>query len=224
MNTRQCPVCNKIFYPSNQQVNRGQGIVCSMACRSGYIKGPKHQRWRGGLATVVCIGCGTQFKKEPSRVKHGRGKFCSRACKGKWMSANIVGETSYRWRGKTITLECAQCGAKFRRGKAHIIDNNRSFCSNKCRLLWQVKENNPNWKGGISTENQLIRESVRGRDWREAIYKRDGYTCQECGKVGSVLNAHHIKPFAKYPEHRFDINNGITLCKQCHKIKHAKKH
>jgi len=52
--------------------------------------------------------------------------------------------------------------------------------------------------------------------WRTAVYKRDKYTCQECGQVGHVLNAHHIKDWLSYPELRYNVNNGITLCKKCH--------
>lgn len=56
-------------------------------------------------------------------------------------------------------------------------------------------------------------------EWRKAVYERDNFKCQECGKHGR-LEAHHIKPWHSHPLLRFDINNGITLCEECHKAKH----
>lgn len=74
-----------------------------------------------------------------------------------------------------------------------------------------------NWKGGINNINDKIRKSIEYRLWRETIFKRDNYTCIWCGKIGGNLNADHIKPFSLYPELRFAIDNGRTLCKECHK-------
>lgn len=53
-------------------------------------------------------------------------------------------------------------------------------------------------------------------EWRNAIYKRDDYTCTKCGARGVELNADHILPFSAFPDLRFDIDNGRTLCRPCH--------
>ena len=66
-------------------------------------------------------------------------------------------------------------------------------------------------------ENQIIRKSLRYKLWREAVFTRDEYTCQFCGKIGGDMQADHIKPFALFPELRFDTDNGRTLCKPCHR-------
>lgn len=80
----------------------------------------------------------------------------------------------------------------------------------------------PNWQGGKTEKSQTIRGSLEYKLWRESVFKRDNYTCVWCGdkqKAGHkvVLNADHIKPFAYFPELRFIIENGRTLCKPCHK-------
>lgn len=77
------------------------------------------------------------------------------------------------------------------------------------------------WRGGITPINAKIRSSLEYRLWRRAVFERDNYTCIWCGvKNGDgktiVLQADHIKPFALFPELRFAIDNGRTLCKPCH--------
>ena len=72
------------------------------------------------------------------------------------------------------------------------------------------------WKGGVNGANDTLRHRREYKEWRNSVYERDNYTCQCCGSSGGRLNAHHINQFSDYPELRYDINNGITLCENCH--------
>lgn len=74
------------------------------------------------------------------------------------------------------------------------------------------------WKGGATDKNKKIRMGIDFRLWREAVFARDNYTCQMCGVRGGELHPDHIKQFAYHPELRFDITNGRTLCKKCHRL------
>jgi hypothetical protein len=78
------------------------------------------------------------------------------------------------------------------------------------------------WRGGVTPINASIRHSLEYKLWRTAVFERDQYTCVWCGLTSGlgkavVLNADHIKPFADYPELRFAIDNGRTLCVECHR-------
>lgn len=88
----------------------------------------------------------------------------------------------------------------------------------KSGFNWGLKGNkNPNWKGGVTPIYKKIRKSKEYVAWRKAVYERDNYTCQNCKETGGRLNADHIKPFADYPELRFELDNGRTLCVPCHR-------
>lgn len=82
---------------------------------------------------------------------------------------------------------------------------------------WATGDKHWNWKGGISDTQEKIRKSIEYKQWRQSVFERDKYTCRLCKKVGGTMHADHIKPFAYYPELRFDIDNGRTLCVPCHR-------
>ena len=78
-------------------------------------------------------------------------------------------------------------------------------------------EKNVNWRGGITPEMEKIRHSSSYRNWRRSVFQRDNFTCRFCRKRGGYLHADHIKPFSLFPELRFDLPNGRTLCVPCHR-------
>lgn len=80
-------------------------------------------------------------------------------------------------------------------------------------------EKNVNWKGGVTPIYHKIRNSSEYKSWREAVFKRDNYSCLHCGdNRGGNLNADHILPFAYFTQFRFDVKNGRTLCIPCHRL------
>lgn len=57
--------------------------------------------------------------------------------------------------------------------------------------------------------------------WAKAVKQRDNYTCRKCGCTDKKrLHSHHIKSWSIYVELRYDINNGLTLCIECHIDEH----
>ena len=73
-----------------------------------------------------------------------------------------------------------------------------------------------NWKGGNCIKNKKQYFDIEYRLWRESVFDRDEYACQNCGIRGIYLTAHHINSWKNYPELRYEITNGITLCENCH--------
>ena len=88
-------------------------------------------------------------------------------------------------------------------------------------IVYKRGEEHWNWSGGISIINKRERNNamqrVEYKNWRRAVLERDNHTCVICGDYQSQLNADHIKPWFKYPDLRYEINNGRTLCVDCHK-------
>lgn len=123
-----------------------------------------------------------------------------------WLGKKRVDMVGHTWNvGKTLSPETRQ------KLSEAITGMRRPYQSKRMR-----GEGNHNWKGGITPAQLKVRNSDEYKAWRQAVFQRDDWTCQNCFVRGGVLNADHIQPFALYPELRFDVNNGRTLCKPCH--------
>lgn len=72
------------------------------------------------------------------------------------------------------------------------------------------------WNGFTQTKEIQERKKSLCKTWRNAVFKRDNYVCQSCGHRGGKLEAHHIYNWSRHEDLRFVVNNGITLCQQCH--------
>lgn len=167
----------------------------------------------------VCPVCGKDFYRKPSDAKKDKSKRCSEACHHAAMRTNDP-------------LACEWCGKEYYRPKSQVLWRGSSTCSRAClgklKTQRQSGENNCLWKGGISSVGRRLRASSKWKAWRNAVFTRDNWTCQQCGarnhdgNGGTIaLHPHHIKPFSMYPDVRFDVNNGITYCVDCHRQEHT---
>jgi len=119
------------------------------------------------------------------------------------------------------TAECVVCERRFIADRA-----GRRCCSRTCvgnlpenRSRIQQVGSRPRPKG---TRAHLERDrtkhgSAAEREWRTKVFRRDGWTCQDCGARGVRLQADHIKPWSTHPDLRLDLDNGRTLCEPCHR-------
>lgn len=162
--------------------------------------------WNGSKKHSIlknCLVCNSEFYTIPSRIKDNRGKYCSKKC---WYI--VLKETS------PFTINNPSKNELF---KNKMNDSKRG-------------EKNYNWKGGITPLRTQIYRSDIFKNWRDEIFKRDNYTCKNCGKVGGRIEAHHLKSFSKIIlENKIltledaincneleNIDNGVCLCHECH--------
>ncbi|AMW62147.1 HNH endonuclease III [Bacillus phage Phrodo] len=121
---------------------------------------------------------------------------------------------SYVGHAKPIHARCV-CGNEYYPSLASIMQGNRCGCQRGGENHYMYDHNL------TDEERQDKRMYPEYRQWVKDVFERDNYTCQKCITVGGCLHAHHIYGYAKYKDKRTDINNGVTLCEDCHKEFHS---
>ncbi|ARQ95018.1 HNH endonuclease [Bacillus phage Flapjack] len=123
--------------------------------------------------------------------------------------------TEYKTLHVPIHVRCT-CGNEYYPPLASIL------LGHKCGCGKRVGENHHNYNHDLTDEERHDKRMYpEYRQWIKDVYERDNYTCQKCKSVGGCLHAHHIYGYAKYKDKRTDINNGVTLCEDCHKEFHS---
>lgn len=195
------------------------------------LKTVQKRRYDNLVSLGICTSCGhspagTTVFCEPCRVRdRARRKKPPHPCDGCGEPCQRRGKISYCIRCNT--KKCPECNLEY---KAKRDNRGEVYCSNACRGKAQSRERGEsarNWRGGKVAERKAFRGRIEYKQWRDAVYRRDDWTCQDCGlRNGNgkavCLHAHHIKRFSQYPELRLEISNGITLCKPCHERRHTK--
>lgn len=169
------------------------------------------------MVTRQCVICSKEFSAIPARVN---AKLCSNECRYKHQGLTRKGENNGRWRGSARERKCARCGVAFR-----AYSELRKFCSKACGVAGQKRftgPDHPRYNPDASARRRGS-SSMRQGQWSAQVIARDGAKCQHCGVQGVELHAHHLKSWKDYPEHRFDLANGITLCYACHWSLHSQQ-
>lgn len=229
---KKCKCCNKIkdfsdYYKTNQYYQ----AICKM-CKYEYDKEIRQknkekisvrnkERWNNltlkqredinlkrKYIKVICSSCNIEFNKRADSLKDWGGKCNKCATK----------EVANRPEIKKILIHNGlEYIKKYGKIPSPKLENRRR---GENHHMWGVSikgDKSPNWKGGISLKNENIRTSLEYSRWRKQVFRRDKYTCIICGdNKGGNLNADHIKPFSLFPELRLELDNGRTLCKECH--------
>ena len=160
--------------------------------KRGKMLGSDNPSWKGGKVFVLCAECSCSIHRHPSLLS--RNNFCSKSCE----SVHKTNNEDYGSWNKGLTR------SESTREKIRIANTGRF-----------LKEKSPHWIKDRSLVKQDEKKHLdrRYREWASNIKNRDGWKCRInndecCGK----LEAHHILRWSLYPELRYEINNGITLC------------
>ena len=208
--TKICQICGKEY-----KTQRKEQLYCSNECAS---------KVRVTKLEIRCDYCNKKYDIKKSQYNRSEHHFCSKECMGKWQSENLNKENSPLF--TSIKHNCDYCGKEFYIPKREYEKKTNHFCSKECMGEWRkgrfCGENSSRWNPNITNEERELGRHISGIDeWRKSVYERDNYTCQCCGDdKGGNLNAHHLNGYNWDKEHRTDVDNGITLCEECHKKFH----
>ena len=186
---------------------------------------PKTRDKKGRFLKSIHYSSETEFRKGEPPNNFGRGQFKK-------------GHPGYLTHSNKTSFKKGQ--PNINKGKKGLwCSNNGSFQKGQISR-WKGKkrpefsgENHHNWKGGVAKLAENIRKSLEYKQWRLNIFQKNNWVCQECGKRGNYLNAHHYpKEFNQILANNniktmiealqcielWDIDNGVTLCRSCHNL------
>ncbi|MCX0396945.1 hypothetical protein LI014_06110 [Clostridium perfringens] len=202
-----CEFCKKEFSSSKKYQK-----YCSSKC----VSNSQQKR-----IVTYCDYCGKEIQVIKCIYEKNKHNYCSQSCKNKGHSNEVSNMNNGRYNSKTI--KCDYCGEEIIRKVSKIKD--RNFCNNKCyseyRKIHYSKENHSCWNPSITDEERLNkRKCEEYYNWRDSVFTRDNYTCVCCGKDTHHNNAHHLNGYDWDKQNRTNVDNGVTLCVDCHKDFH----
>lgn len=217
----KCDGCSKEIKVIPSKIEKQKYIFCSNSCYKEnigkFLRGKNNPNYI--RVKCICATCGKEFYRKPSTIESEK-VYCSVECHRKAL------KKYNKLRVNKIKTKCAYCEKEIEIVPSRLKYNERIYCSIECKNKGWSKyycgENSPNWNFQLSKSERIVnRKYDEYYQWRKIVYKRDSYTCKCCGdNKGGNLVAHHIYNYSENKQLRTDIDNGITLCKECHKSFH----
>lgn len=185
-----------------------------------------------------CDNCGEEIEKIPSSFEGLEHHFCSSACFYAWKRSQPS--------EAKVHITCSICGKEFERYQS-CVTGSHVFCSQQCHGEFMAKnrrgERAPRYIDGRTPLRLLLKNSAKYAVWKKEVLLRDGFKCVDCGIKSGFLHAHHLLPFSvilgaflkQYKdigdktklvsmafqyEKFWDVDNGVTLCIDCHQKRH----
>lgn len=238
---KNCLACKTVFQPTRKHAR--QKFCCKKCGDTSRKFGEEAPNWKGGWKkSRSCVICAKEFFVHQSAIDRGRAKYCSLKCRGLgtsgskcplWRNKDYKDPDYFKKAYELSKTECEKvcmfCNLTYLARK-DTKSYTQKFCSYDC--CWKHQKFTTKTKAITQSKieykrRQALQVSGATNYWRICVYKRDNFTCQHCGLLvgknpNGKLHAHHILAWAKYPELRWEISNGITLCPPCHKKEHRR--
>jgi 5-methylcytosine-specific restriction endonuclease McrA len=180
------------------------------------------------MNTIICQQCNIKFRDYLSNKR----RFCSLECYWKSLigkSGGMLGKHHSEKTKEKISRKCLG-----RRWRLSEETKERIRKANKGKKPYimtdEIRRKISISNGGTGISDRTNKRyyhlnDIKYKSWRSEVFLRDNWTCQMCGKRSKkkesvYIEPHHIKGWAKYPKLRYELSNGISLCRECHKLTH----
>ena len=169
-----------------------------------------------------CKFCGEKFDANIYNIKKGFGKYCSKKCSNKgnglkfknghpsYLTVESRKKISDSLRKRVISKKTRDKISKANKGRKLTEEHKRKLSLVHLKR-WDKIGRRPRKANDRFKDSKYIK-------WRRKVFRRDSWVCRWCGQVGGKLEAHHIKSWVCYPKMRYWLKNGLTLCRECHKL------